>query len=281
MPELPEVESVRRSLLPHIVGCRVRSVSLRRRDVCESHRNGKSASTRDTDLLAGGEVVELRRRGKQLAIIAGDGRAICIHLGMTGHLEWRRDQPGDEKHLHVVWELQHENRPSGWLAFRDPRRFGGVWTFESVADLERVRWSVLGDDGLEITGARLWSGLRGSRRAVKAAILDQGVVAGVGNIYADEALFAAGIRPQRRCTRLKEPEVMALASTIRATLAKAVEAGGSTIRDYSDGNGEAGRAQEGHRVYGRAGLPCTRCDAALVGCQVAQRTTVWCRGCQR
>jgi formamidopyrimidine-DNA glycosylase len=138
----------------------------------------------------------------------------------------------------------------------------------------------LGPDALTVSGDALAQRVQGSARCIKAALLDQGVLAGVGNIYADEALFRAGVRPQARCSRLAVGTLHALATHLRHLLSLAVQAGGSTVRDYVDATGKAGTAQLLHAVYGRGGHPCTQCGSPLRQALVAQRTTVWCGTCQ-
>ena len=272
MPELPEVESVRRSLAP-LVGRRIARAHLLRADICEPEpgaRRGPHA------ILQGATVDALDRRGKQLAIIARDDRVLVVHLGMTGQLRLLGpgSPPDRTDHIHARWNLDDGSR----LVFRDPRRFGGLWPL-SKSTLE-VRWSDLGPDGLGITAEQLRAAAAHSSRPIKAVLLDQGIVAGVGNIYADEALFVSGIRPTRRAMRIRPPEWGILAEAIRQTLAAAVMARGSTLRDYVDATGASGTAQERHQVYGRGRLPCTRCGDLLTVGTVAQRTTVYCRSCQ-
>jgi formamidopyrimidine-DNA glycosylase len=282
MPELPEVERVRLSLVPHLRGRRIVTARLFRADICESY--GPSLKVVDTTpaaLLEGDRVEALERRGKQLAIIGRSGRVLSVHLGMSGQLLWKRaGEPLPGSHVHAAWEIGGRG-DAGTLVFRDPRRFGGLWTFESVEDLHAARWNALGPDALTITSEQLAEGLRGSRRAIKAALLDQSVAAGVGNIYADEALFLAGLRPTRQAGRLTGEQVEKLASAVREVLRRSIESGGTTLRDYVDANGERGRAQDGHLVYGRGGEPCRGCGAKLRQGLVAQRTTVWCHRCQR
>ncbi len=293
MPELPEVESVRRSLLPHVLGRRVRSCELLRRDVLVApgdpvggfgrvglRPRPAPAEVSDHDLLVGGTITDVLRHGKQLALIAqdpgsSDSFVLGVQLGMTGHLH-ATDSPALGPHTHARWTLHS----GGYILFDDPRRFGGLRVFRSLADLRR-HWATLGPDALEISGLQLADAVRGSARTIKAALLDQGVLAGVGNIYADEALFLAGIRPTTRCRRLTIGDCDRVAERIRTVLAAAVNAGGSTLRDYVDANGQPGRYQDDHLVYGRGGQPCVRCRSTLKERSVAQRTTVWCPACQR
>ncbi len=283
MPELPEVEHVRRTLIPHLVGQRLESVLVRRASVIEGPRSPHA-------LLVGGIVARIDRRGKQLALVAADGRVVCIHLGMSGQVLCeppnRPSSPRGEgkhendPHVHIMWITAAGTR----ILFRDPRRFGGLWPLPDEAALT-ARWSALGPDALltdaPTLAAALAAALRGSRRAVKAALLDQAVLAGVGNIYADEACHIARIRPGRASLRITLAESTRLAEAIRTVLARAVVAGGSTLRDYVDADGRAGTYRARHAVYGRGHQPCLRCGKSLRQTTIAQRTTVHCTACQR
>jgi formamidopyrimidine-DNA glycosylase len=281
MPELPEVECLRRSLEPHLVGRTVSRAVLRRRGICEVFGRRKASPV---DLLEGSTISRLDRRGKQMAIIAESGAVLSVHLGMTGQLLFSScsgSAAPEQSHVHAIWDLTASGSSVGKLMFRDARRFGGLWTFPSVQALLEHRWSSLGPDALTITPDQLTKGLANTERHIKAALLDQGVLAGVGNIYADEALFRAGIRPKRLACRLSASEVEALAAAILAVLHSSIQTGGSTLRDYRDANGVAGSSQLTHAVYGRGGEICVRCGGRLRAAQVAQRTTVWCPHCQQ
>lgn len=287
MPELPEVEHLRQTLVPLVVGRRVRRVRLVRRDVVIRpgdpaggfSRSGLVPATHTVparELLSGQRITEILRHGKQLAIIADSGRVLCVHLGMTGrllHLPARAHRPD---HVHAVWTLDDGSR----VLFRDPRRFGGLWIFSGLEELRGARWSALGPDALTITSHALRSALGRTRRGVKAALLDQRVLAGVGNIYADEALFDASLHPARRADGIGSDGCVRLARAIRTVLRRATDAGGSTLRDYADARGAPGAFQRRHRVYGRAGLPCARCGTPLESALLAQRGTTWCPTCQ-
>lgn len=238
-------------------------------------------------LLLDQRIDRLERHGKQLAIISDDGKAICMHLGMSGQC-WVRDPAAADNtttnghttsHIHCCWKI-HTALGERELLFRDPRRFGGVWTYSSFERLLTDRWAALGPDALIITSPQLRQRIERTRRVIKAALLDQRTIAGVGNIYADEALFAAGIHPLTTSCTLLRSQVTALAGAIRWTLRRAIAGGGSTLRDYRDGTGRAGHYQSRHAVYGRAGQPCRRCRAELISQAVAQRTTVHCPRCQ-
>lgn len=283
MPELPEVETVRRGLAP-IVGQSVEGVMLRRRDVARdlTKRSGdlRRGKINPAALLAGCTLTEIARKGKQLALIgrddAGAERAVMVHLGMSGQvllLNAGEDEPRD--HAHCVWTLGSGHR----VVFRDPRRFGKLVLHGPRGSLERA-WDQLGPDGLEITPKTLGAALSGTRRSIKAALLDQKLIAGVGNIYADEALFEARINPQQRACDLSDAQARGLSRSIMTVLKRAIRARGSTLRDYRDSRNRSGEAQRLHRVYGRAGRHCTICQILIVKAQIAQRTTCWCPKCQ-
>lgn len=277
MPELPEVEHLRRGLIGPLVGRQVTDATLHRRDVLRNPGGARHGAARKQDLLSGETITTLTRHGKQL-LIEGDRRVLLVHLGMTGSLIHRAQgaQLDRRDHVHATWRLDDGSR----LVFRDPRRFGGLWAFTSLAAVTEGPWAALGPDALTIRTSVLHAKLQRSTRAVKAALLDQGVLAGVGNIYADEALFAAGLHPLRPARSLERQETRSLAEQIRRVLRSAIAHGGSTIRDYQDSDGRIGRYQQTHAVYGRAGQPCPRCCAPLQSTRVAQRQTVFCPHCQ-
>jgi len=277
VPELPEVETVRRALARAAVGRRVASACALRPSVVKGVCTPKA-------LLRGSTIAGVERLGKRLAITTVEGRALDVHLGMSGQVLIERDEARLRAmtHVHVLWSL--DAAPVGgegvWVAFRDPRRFGGVRTFASLARLRSEAWGALGPDGATIDDAALAAGLSGSHRAIKSALLDQGVLAGVGNIYADEALFEAGVHPLRAAGSLRPHEAAALGAAIRGVLARAIEAGGSSLRDYVAPGGERGWFQVSHAVYGRGGEACVRCGGALRTLRVCGRTTVMCPRCQ-
>lgn len=292
MPELPEVESVRRSLIPMVAGREIVRVEVHRRDVIiapgdppggfsrqRSDVRRKPKRLNAADLLTGQTIRGVVRHGKQL-VIQTDGhlgsRAMIIQLGMTGHVQVLcRGQKADGlSHVHVTWRL-----PDGRMVFDDARRFGGVRLFASAAALKE-HLAALGPDALSIEGAELRAALAKADRPIKACLLDQAVLAGVGNIYADEALFLANIAPAQRASSLSPADVDRLAAQTRRVLEDAVLAGGSSIRDYADAQGNAGAYQLAHKVYGRAGEPCVICGSVLSAGVMAQRTTVWCPRCQ-
>ena len=188
--------------------------------------------------------------------------------------------PARSDHVHCRWSISdHTGQDLGVLCFRDPRRFGGLWTLPDARALES-RWAALGPDALRDDPEQALAQTAESRRAIKAALLDQQVIAGIGNIYADESLFHAGVLPTRPCRTLNNARRRALASAIRQVLQQAVERGGSTLRDFVNGTGAPGSYQHSRMVYGRAGLPCPTCATPLASRVLQQRMTVWCPKCQ-
>ena len=274
MPELPEVERVRRSLAAQVMGRAIRAVEVRRPGVVRGDRS-------DESLLRGQRISSIERLGKQLAI-RGKDCCLCVHLGMTGSLcvTPRKAGPSrprsSRKHTHVTWHLDDGRS----IEFHDPRRFGGIWTYPNRAALIADRWRHLGPDALLITPRELHAALRRTKRGIKAALLDQAVVAGLGNIYVDELLFGCSIHPLARASRLKLKHIEELVPRMRRLLDRAITAGGSSVRDYVDADGQTGSYQLSHQVYGRRGLPCRRCDKPLLHIRVGGRMTVFCRGCQ-
>lgn len=272
MPELPEVECIRRALLPLIGRC-VESVDLRRRDIVENPPARRAAGA----LLAGDVIRGFHRHGKQLAMEGGSGRVVCVQLGMSGQLLVREGAaPKPPSHVHAVWVLGDGLS----LAFRDPRRFGGLSLYGSMQEIRAERWAALGPDALDHRAEDLAAACRGSGRKIKDLLLGQGAIAGVGNIYADESLFLARVRPTRRAGRLTRAEVDGLSEAVRRVLARAVEAGGTTLRDYVRPDGGLGGAGALHLAYGRGGEPCVRCSTPLRRTTVGQRTTCYCPSCQ-
>lgn len=280
MPELPEVECVRRSLLPVLVGATVEDAQLLRRDVLRDPDTGRKGNVDPSRLLLGASLVEPTRLGKHLALRALDRRVLEVHLGMSGQVLLSRT-PLDTTHAHARWILATPAGERWHVLFRDPRRFGGLWAFDSERNLLASRWRSLGPDALTITSEHLANRAGSSTRALKAVLLDQSLLAGVGNIYADEALFLAKLHPKTRCTQLRPRHWSTLAEAIRHVLATAIAAGGSTLRDYTAADGTPGSMQLAHHVYARAGERCTQCQTTTIqAATIAQRTSSWCPTCQ-
>lgn len=277
MPELPEVETTRRCLFSildrTVVGVRIRTAGFIR------------GVASPPALLLDCRLNGLERQGKQLLLASvmdhqpGMQPALGLHLGMTGSL--RLVNPDDpllqQLHTHVIWQLDNHR----CIAFHDPRRFGGVWTFTDLYLARQHRFDKLGPDALLADPAWLYPKLRKTHRKLKAALLDQTVIAGLGNIYVDESLFRAGLSPRRNASRVSRIQAELLCRCIREVLHEALESGGSTIRDYINGNNDPGKFQLALRVYGRGGEPCVQCGRVLRQQTLAGRTTVHCPHCQK
>ena len=271
MPELPEVETTRRGLLPHVVGRRIHDVVVR-------NRNLRWPVPRDlARRLRGEQVLAIRRRGKYLLFDCSQGH-LLVHLGMSGRLSLvPRDQP-PRTHDHI--DLQLEG--SGAVRLTDPRRFGAMLWLRTPAE-RHVLLRSLGIEPLEegFDGAALQRLARGRRVAVKHFLMNGRLITGVGNIYASEALFRAGIHPLRSVARISRPRWDALARAVRETLESALAAGGTTLRDYASLEGRPGEFGTKCAVYGREGEPCTVCGTPIRGLRQGQRSTFYCPGCQR
>lgn len=273
MPELPEIESLRRSL-HRLVGARVVWAMVHRKDMVVP-----SASV---PLPRGSTVKALHRHGKQLVIESARDGCLLVHLGMSGSLRLMRGTHAGshDRHVHAEWRFALPDGSESRLLHRDPRRFGWLEAHDHLRSVRRGWKASLGPDALTAEGSWLYQALRNTRRAVKSVLLDQTVIAGIGNIYADEALFRARVHPLRPARQLTPHECRGLAQAIRQVLQKAVEKGGSTIRDHRTADGGWGSFQRLHKVYGKAGLPCTRCQTPLEGVRLQQRATVFCAACQ-
>ena len=290
MPELPEVEITRRGLETHIVGKTIKDVVI---------RNGKLRWPIPQDLptlLRGQKIHSLKRRAKYLLMACGNGTLI-LHLGMSGSLRilpyvmsaapargapagtplLRSDPPAD-KHDHFDLVLGNGKL----MRLRDPRRFGAVlWHAGDPA--QHPLLADLGPEPLEegFDADCLYQATRKKTAAIKLVIMDSSVVVGVGNIYANEALFRAGIRPQLAAGKLSKPRCGKLVEAIRATLADAIKQGGSTLRDFVNSDGQPGYFQQNYRVYGRGGEPCRRCGTLIKQVRQGQRSTFYCPQCQK
>jgi formamidopyrimidine-DNA glycosylase len=271
MPELPEVETTRRGLLPHVVGRRIRSVVVR-------NPNLRWPVPRDLPRrLEGEEILGLRRRGKYLVFDCRHGH-LLVHLGMSGRLSLVGDESPPRAHDHV--DLHFEGTRS--LRLTDPRRFGAMLWIAGKAE-DHVLLRGLGLEPLDpaFDGKALHEAARGRRVAVKQFLMDSRVVTGVGNIYASEALFHAGVHPLRSAGRISRARWDRIAASIRSTLERALAAGGTTLRDFASVDGHAGAYQHERAVYGREGEPCPRCRTAIKAVRQGQRSTFYCPACQR
>src|SRR5580658_1287812 len=267
MPELPEVETVVRDIRPHIVGRRVSHIELGRRQPL------KTPPRKIVELLEGASIESVERWGKNIVIRTTGGIWWLIHLGMSGRLVV--EQASEERcpHTHGVFALDSGETE---LRFTDPRMFGRIEVSREIP----ARLKKLGPEPLEITEAEFVTNLRGRRTRLKALLLDQSFVRGVGNIYADESLFRAKLDPRAVGMRIAPARAAELHGALQAILRDAIESKGSSVRTYLYGQGESGSYQFEHLVYGRGGDPCVRCQTTLKTAIVAGRTTVWCAQCQ-
>lgn len=276
MPELPEVETIRAQLAARIPGrtivrAQVHDVKLVEPDDPEGFAEG----------LAGRSITAVGRRGKYLLIELDDGDTLAIHLRMTGRLHWRPPgEEGEERFLRARLTLDDDST----LTFGDMRRFGRAWMIPAGPASDRdAYWAErVGIEPLTPRfSARVLEGLLAERRGpIKAVLLNQALVAGLGNMYVDEALFQARIHPERPAGSLDRDEIRRLHRAIRDRLAAAVAAGGASIDSYRDSLGEMGTMQDLLRVHLHRGDPCPRCRTAIVKTRVAQRGTYWCPRCQ-
>ena len=279
MPELPEVETVRRALEEMATGSRIESVKT----------SGKAMRWPIPEdigkRVGGGRFAGFRRRGKYILADIGqdggrDGQVMLVHLGMSGSV--RIHPPGGRwearKHDHLILGLGDGQR----VVLNDPRRFGGVDLLApgSEPDHKLIRGMGIEPLGNELDGAYLHARARGRKSAIKAMLLDQRVVAGIGNIYASEALFDAGISPLARAGRISLRRFETLAGTVRAVLLRAIDAGGTSLRDHIQPGGEIGYFARELRVYGREGDPCTRCGSPVRQVRQTGRSSFYCPRCQ-
>ena len=279
MPELPEVETVMRGLQLRLLGRRIVSAAVNRPDLRWPMPAGLAAR------LTGARVDSFRRRAKYILMRLEGGDSVLLHLGMSGRMVIGPLRPNvPMAHEHLVLETD-----DGWrIGFVDPRRFGSIDLVPTAAEDAHRLLAGLGPEplGADLTAAVLTAALAGKRTPIKAALLDQRVVAGLGNIYVCEALFRAKLSPVRQAATLTKPQIRRLVADIKATLTEAIAAGGSSLRDYVQPEGELGYFQHAWKVYGREGEPCERCPG-LPGCagigRIVQsaRSTFYCPHTQR
>jgi formamidopyrimidine-DNA glycosylase len=271
MPELPEVETTVRGLARYLDGARLVRVEPRRADL----RRPFPADL--VQALTGATVTGLGRRAKYGLIHTDRARTLVFHLGMSGR--WRIDPEDIGTHDHLVLETASGHV----LALNDPRRFGSVDLVDEAALPELPSFAAMGPEplGEELTPAHLKAALAGRSAAIKLMLLDQRIVAGLGNIYVCEALFRAGIDPRKAAGQVSGPALTRLVPAIKAVIAEAIEAGGSTLRDYAQPDGQLGYFSKQFDVYDRTGEPCTRCSASVQRFPQGGRSTWHCAKCQK
>lgn len=285
MPELPEVETVRRGLAPVLEGRRLKRAEARRADL------RFALPERFAERLTGAKVLTLDRRAKYLVAPLDTGETLVAHLGMSGrftiHARSKTVRPGefyyadapDPAHTHVVLETDRGDR----VEYNDPRRFGYMTLIANDAVEAHPYFACLGPEplGNAFHADHLAGAFEGRKQNVKSTLLDQRVVAGLGNIYVCEALFRSNISPMRAAGRIAAARLDLLTTTVRDVLTEAIEAGGSTLRDYATVDGALGYFQHRFKVYGREGEPCPACATPIRRIVQGGRSTFYCRKCQR
>lgn len=283
MPELPEVETVRRGLQPVMEGAVIAQAEVNRPDL------RRPLPDRMADRLTGKRVTALRRRSKYILADLDSGESLLVHLGMSGRMlisgaqlgTFYHDHPAPQKHDHVVLHMDNGAR----ITFNDARRFGAMDLLPTMGAENHSLLAGLGPEpfGNDFNEPYLADRLRGRKTPIKSALLDQRIVAGLGNIYAAETLYRARISPLRLAGDLTKDQAHALVPTIREVLAEAIEAGGSSLRDFRQANGELGYFSKHFQVYDREGGPCETpgCTGTVTRTVQSGRSSFWCPACQR
>lgn len=271
MPELPEVETTRRGIEPHLVGRKIGDVIVREQRL-------RQPVPHDLDLICGDHATRVWRRGKYLIIELAMNGALLIHLGMSGSLRIAHSATEFRKHDHIALDLGG----GAQLRYHDPRRFGIFLHLPEGDPLNHPLLSHLGPEPLSerFSADYLRSFTRRRKVAIKPVIMDSKCVVGVGNIYASEALFRAGIRPGIAAGRLTGPKLQRLVESIRTVLRESIEQGGTTLRDFVQSDGQPGYFRQRLFVYDRNGEPCRECQTLIRHAVMGQRATYWCPSCQ-
>lgn len=272
MPELPEVETTRRGIQPHVVGMKVAEVIVKRYDL-------RQPISQSVDRLEGQRIIAVRRRSKYLLLEVEDGSHLLIHLGMSGSLRVMAAAADWKKHDHFALTLETGKQ----LRFHDPRRFGLVLHLLEKNPLEHPLLCLLGPEPLEdfFTTKHLYRICQKRSAAIKLVIMDAKAVVGVGNIYASEALFRAGIMPQTSSNKITKPRLARLVAAIREVLTASIVEGGTTLRDFLNSEGEPGYFKQRLFVYDRRGEGCRICETPIAHAVLGQRSTYWCPQCQK
>jgi len=271
MPELPEVETIKRDL-SILVGRPLKAITV----YDEAYLEKNEITLKELKKLEGQKLLQLSRKGKYL-FFHFSKHILGFHLGLTGSLILLAGKNPFDKFQHKVLSLNFLDMS---LLFSDMRKFGRLFLFDEEKSFQNFLFNI-GQDALEIGLSQFKEALRSIRKPIKSALLDQKVISGIGNIYADEILFRAGINPLRSASSLSDEELEKLYQTMREVLHLAIQLRGSTIKDYVDGLGRAGMFQTEHLVYQKFGKPCPRCGETIEKIKVAGRTTSYCPKCQR
>ena len=272
MPELPEVETIVRSLRPRLTGLRIEGLKALLPSLIREKERPRFEG------LAGARITGLRRRGKMILIDCSGGRSLLFHLKMTGRLLLCPKNTPPDKHTHLIISFRRTSRD---LRFRDVRKFGFVCLIETGRAAEAPEVSRLGPEPFDLDATGFRHLLAGRRGRIKPLLLNQNLIAGIGNIYADEILFASGIHPQSTIENLSRRRLLRLGEMVPLILEKAIRFKGTTVRDYRDGEGLEGAFQNHLCVYGREGLPCPRCGRAIRRIRISGRSSFFCSRCQR
>lgn len=271
MPELPEVETTLRGIKPHILGYRIKNMCVRQaklrwpipRDIAETLKNKK--------------ITAINRRAKYL-LFQFEQETVIVHLGMSGSLRILTEYTPPQKHDHFDIEFEHHKI----LRFTDPRRFGAcLWTNQDPIHHPLLRQLGIEPLDKKFSGMYLWRAAQKRTIPIKSLLMDHKVVVGIGNIYATELLFRAGVHPQTTACTLSYESCVQLVKIIKQILRQAIQQGGSTIKDFSKSDGKPGYFAQHFKVYGRSGLACVTCHTVLQTLRIAQRSTVYCTQCQR
>ncbi|MDD3852925.1 MAG: bifunctional DNA-formamidopyrimidine glycosylase/DNA-(apurinic or apyrimidinic site) lyase [Syntrophomonadaceae bacterium] len=267
MPELPEVETVKRSLLTN-TGAKFISLQI-------NHPAVLRRQDFKPEELCGKKIKSIERRGKYLILSATSGLNLIVHLGMSGRFFMLDVQEQlQEPHIHAQIVLDNQRK----LLYQDARRFGGLWLVKDLASFfNRMGKEPLGEDFNAVYLADI---IKNRKVAIKGLLLNQNLIAGIGNIYADEALFRAGILPSRPAGSLNNEEIIRLSRSIKDVLQSGIEQRGTTFRDYRDGNNEAGNNQNNLQVYGRKNMPCPVCGQLICCDRIGGRSSHYCEHCQ-
>ncbi|WP_375265500.1 bifunctional DNA-formamidopyrimidine glycosylase/DNA-(apurinic or apyrimidinic site) lyase [Planktotalea sp.] len=283
MPELPEVETVRRGLAPVMEGARIAKADVNRPNLRWPFPDKMS------ERLTGAKVERLRRRSKYILADLDTGESLLIHLGMSGRMlisgaqlgQFMHDHPAPEKHDHVVFHMENGAR----ITFNDPRRFGAMDLLDTQTADHHKLLSSIGPEplGNSFDEAYLIDALSAKGSPIKSALLDQAIVAGLGNIYVCETLYRARISPARKANKISKQRVASLVPIIRQVLSDAIEAGGSSLKDFRQADGDLGYFQHSFDVYGREGEPCKTegCDKSIKRIVQSGRSSFYCPTCQR
>ncbi len=277
MPELPEVETIARAIRPILIGRRIDAVLLNRSSVLKNVPRGTflekplSHQIFLSQKLGGRHVADISRRAKRIVFTLDDGNRFYIHLGMSGRLTLEPTGVQVKRHTHFVATFGQDE-----LRFTDPRRFGGIFWVGETGQVDEG----LGPEPLTMPAAELARRLAKTSRAIKNALLDQSLIAGLGNIYVDESLHEANIHPLTPANKLSRVQVSSLTRSIKRVLDRALEHRGSTLRDYRDARGKPGNFQNLHQVYQRSGKPCLKCKTVIERIIVGGRSTHFCPSCQ-